>query len=201
MYITAFFTDNGVPKTSLTPTIRIRDLSDNSLVVTDASMSEVGDGYYKYNFSSYDDTKDYAIRCDGGESLDNAERYTYGTNITGGLAEDATLDLVKLETDKIQDIKDQTDLIPTDPATETTLALKPSLADIESSTILAKEASLNDIATKIEAIRKMEYGRWRLINNQIIYYADDNVTEIARFNVFDINGTATMTNIAERRKV
>ena len=47
MYVTAYFTDGGTPATGLTPTIRIRDLSDNSLVITDASMTEVGDGHYK----------------------------------------------------------------------------------------------------------------------------------------------------------
>ena len=59
MYITAFFTSSGVPITGLSPTIRIRDVSDNSLLVTDAAMSEIGDGNYKYNFITYDLHKDY----------------------------------------------------------------------------------------------------------------------------------------------
>jgi len=80
LYITACFSNNGTPATGLSPTIRIRDLSDNSLVVTDAAMSEVGDGYYKYNFSGYDKDKDYAIRCDGGATLSGYDRYTYGSN-------------------------------------------------------------------------------------------------------------------------
>jgi len=80
MIITAFFTNNGIPATGLSPTIRIRDLFDNSLVITDAAMSEVGDGGYKYNYISYDATKEYSIRCDGGVLLSATERYTYGGN-------------------------------------------------------------------------------------------------------------------------
>lgn len=84
MYIIAFFTSNGSPATGLSPTIRIRDVSDSSLVVTDAAMSEVGDGWYKYDFTAYDSTKDYAIRCDGTASLPATERYVYaGSELSG----------------------------------------------------------------------------------------------------------------------
>ena len=51
MKILAFFTSSGSPATGLSPTIRIRDLFDDSLVVTDAVMSESGDGNYKYDFT------------------------------------------------------------------------------------------------------------------------------------------------------
>ena len=78
--ITAFFTNRGTPTTGLSPTIRIRDLADNSLVITDAAMSEVGDGFYKYNFTSYDETKDYTFRADGTSTLTGSDRYVFGTN-------------------------------------------------------------------------------------------------------------------------
>jgi len=80
MWVTAFYTDEGVPKTGLSPTIRIRDLSNNSLIVTDAVMSEVGDGFYKYDFTLYDASKEYVIRCDGGATLNDYERYRPGVN-------------------------------------------------------------------------------------------------------------------------
>jgi hypothetical protein len=80
MNILAFFTNSGVPATGLSPTIRIRELAGDTLVVTDAAMTEVGDGHYKYNFTGYDATIDYSIRCDGGVTLPAAERYTYAGN-------------------------------------------------------------------------------------------------------------------------
>jgi len=63
--IVAHFKNGGVPLTSPTtaPTIRIRRLSDDTLVVTDANMTEVGDGAYKYDFTE-DKTLEYSFRCD-----------------------------------------------------------------------------------------------------------------------------------------
>jgi hypothetical protein len=80
LQILAFFTDAGSPKTGLIPIVRIRDISDNTLVITDSTSSEVGDGWYKYDFVAYDGTKEYAIRFDGGPTLTNSDRYTSGTN-------------------------------------------------------------------------------------------------------------------------
>ena len=80
MNILAFFTNNGSPALGLSPTIRIRNVSTNALLVTDASMSEVGDGHYKYDFTTYDKDTDYSIRCDGGVLLPASERYTYAGN-------------------------------------------------------------------------------------------------------------------------
>ncbi len=79
--ITTFFTDNGAPKTGLSATIRIRNLATNALVVTNAAMTEVGDGFYSYDFTSYDEDDEYAIRCDGSATLtSDGERYTYAGN-------------------------------------------------------------------------------------------------------------------------
>ena len=54
MNILAFFTENGFPKVGLTPIIRILDINDSTSVVTDDLMIEVGDGFYKYNFVTFD---------------------------------------------------------------------------------------------------------------------------------------------------
>ncbi len=74
MFITAFFSKDGVPKIQLIPDIFIYKLSDNSLIV-DSVMSEVAVGFYKYNFTNYDNSESYVILCDGGNSLSNYERY------------------------------------------------------------------------------------------------------------------------------
>ncbi len=80
-WVLAFFTDNDGPVTGLSPTLRIRDVSDGSLVVTDAATVEKGDGHYAYDFTSlYDYSKDYAIRVDGGVTLANNFRYKHAGN-------------------------------------------------------------------------------------------------------------------------
>lgn len=76
--IVSLFTNLGVPATGLSPTIRIRRVSDQVLVVTDAAMTEQGDGLYSYDFTT-SDGEEYAIRVDGTATLPNAERYQAGS--------------------------------------------------------------------------------------------------------------------------
>ena len=54
---------------------------------------------------------------------------------------------------------------------------------------------------KVDDIWNVEYGRWRIINNQMIFYKPDGITEISRFDLFDENGSPTMSSPFERRKV
>lgn len=77
--ITTAFSNNGAPATGLSPTIRIRRVDTQTLVVTDAAATEIGEGAYFYDFTTFDPTLNYTFRFDGGVSLGNADRYTYGT--------------------------------------------------------------------------------------------------------------------------
>ena len=77
--VTAFFTTVGVPTTGLSPTIRIRRLDTDALVVTDDAMVDVGDGFYDYEFALFDSSLEYVIRADGTSSLEGADRYKSGT--------------------------------------------------------------------------------------------------------------------------
>lgn len=80
--IVSFFTKNGSPETGLTPTIDIFEVtpSTNTQVVTGDSMIEVGLGFYKYNFTSYDVFKCFAIRADGGTGLTPFEQFQPAVN-------------------------------------------------------------------------------------------------------------------------
>ena len=80
MWITSFFTQNGIPKINLTPTINITRISDDMPVVVSGVMLELGGGSYKYDFTDYEITSNYFILCDGGPTLSNYERYTDGTS-------------------------------------------------------------------------------------------------------------------------
>jgi hypothetical protein len=84
MLIIAFFTDSGVPKTGLSPTLDVWE-ADGSQVVTAQAMTEIAGGFYKYDFTTYDEDEDYCIRADGTATLSGAERYVYSTNETGGV--------------------------------------------------------------------------------------------------------------------
>ena len=116
-YILSFFTEDGIPKTGLVPTIRIRNVSTGALVITDESMNEIGDGFYKYNFQTYESGVDYAIRSDSGSILTGNDRYVFAGNdaiqetVKGGgfaLSADQIL-LFKKLTGAIEDLLDKSD--------------------------------------------------------------------------------------------
>ena len=50
-------------------------------------------------------------------------------------------------------------------------------------------------------IRNIEGGKWKIISNQMIFYADDNTTEVARFDLFNAAGDPAETSVTERHRV
>jgi hypothetical protein len=57
------------------------------------------------------------------------------------------------------------------------------------------------LISNIGVLRDIEGGKWQLVNNQMIFYAEDNATEIARFDLFDAQGAATTANPSSRVRV
>lgn len=96
MIIMAYFSEEGTPKTGLTPKIDIWDSDLNHPIIAQ-DMTEIAGGFYKYNFANFDNEKDYCIRADGGSSLKDADRYVIAASEIVGETED-----IKIETDKIQ---------------------------------------------------------------------------------------------------
>jgi hypothetical protein len=62
---------------------------------------------------------------------------------------------------------------------------------------------VNDLTGTIQSLYDVSYGRWKIDKaaNQMIFYKADNVTEVARFNLFDDNGVPTFDGVFERQKV
>lgn len=62
---------------------------------------------------------------------------------------------------------------------------------------------VNAITGTIYDLYDMGYGRWKIDKNanQMIFYRADNTTEVARYNLFDDNGTPTFDGVFERQKV
>jgi len=89
MYVVTTFAEAGTPKTGLSPTLDIYDVSDNSLVVNDGAMTEIGGGGYKYDFTLWDPAKDYYVVIDS-VSLSGSERYAF-TTISGSRVIEGTL--------------------------------------------------------------------------------------------------------------
>jgi hypothetical protein len=92
VYFTGAFTNAGTPVEGLSVTIRVYKLSDNSVVVNDAAVSEVGGGAYKYDFTAlYDATADYIARMNAGvDTVDS--RYLFGGPVITGAQVNAEVD-------------------------------------------------------------------------------------------------------------
>ena len=77
----AIFFKEGVPKTGLSPTIDVWNVTDSVQEVSGAAMTELGGGLYTYTLAAYDSSKEYAWICDGTSTLLNHERYAYGSSL------------------------------------------------------------------------------------------------------------------------
>lgn len=76
MIVLAFFTDKSVPKEGLVPKVKIYNAATGELVVDNLDMDEIGDGWYKYNFSFHGYNL-YCVNFDGGTPLSNYDRFKY----------------------------------------------------------------------------------------------------------------------------
>lgn len=78
--VVSFFTSgSGSPAVGLAPTITIRNVSSSQVVIESAALTEIGDGWYRYQFATYDGDVDYAMTIDGGSpGLDS--RYAFAGN-------------------------------------------------------------------------------------------------------------------------
>ena len=63
-------------------------------------------------------------------------------------------------------------------------------------------SDISDLDTKIELIKQIESGRWKIDTNtkEMVFYKDDNVTEIMRFKLYDDEGNLDVQDVFERRR-
>lgn len=61
--------------------------------------------------------------------------------------------------------------------------------------------SESTVAESVERLLDIEEGDWVIENNQMIFYGRDGVTEVCRFDLFDIDGNPSMENVFSRRRV
>lgn len=76
-----------------------------------------------------------------------------------------------------------------------------SLVDPDGASFIGTEdLDIRDIAKQADLafIRQLEQGRWRIVGNQMIFYAEDMVTPLLVFDLKDINGIPSNINIFER---
>jgi hypothetical protein len=84
----------------------------------------------------------------------------------------------------------------------------PSTIAIEAQNVEANDPRVSDTwsmvnATtgSIQALYDISYGRWRILNNQMVFYKADNTTVVATFDLKDNLGNPTMDGVFERSVV
>lgn len=84
------------------------------------------------------------------------------------------------------------------------LSASPTISEVDSGSGLTpgEQAQLQSIYDDMTFVKAIEGGRWRIniATNQMIFYDVDNITEIARFNLFDSAGAPASEDVYERTR-
>lgn len=190
MILTTFLTNNYVPALGLTPTIRIRhvDETTNTLVVTDDTMLEVGDGFYKYVFTGYDPTLSYVYRVDAGVGVTIGERYKYGAT-----------EEVKLESSQNEGIAGAVwEELKTDHMDPSTMGGALVFTKADTANIVITQSTIN---TLINTMLKYQRNRTRIdATAKTLTVFDDDCTSVLQvFDLKDSAGQPSVVEVCERR--
>jgi len=183
--ITVHFTSNSIPHTGLSPIIDVFELgsvvTSSTHVVPAATMAEIGGGWYRYDFSSYDPSKNYVFNIDGGSSLSDCDRYKYGGNES--YAEDITKTV--LEEPLVAH------------ATSGSLAESVAMIKADTASIMVSETA---VVILLDTILKYQRNRTRIdtANAQLVIYDDDGTTPLTTFDLKDFNGMPSVQEVCER---
>lgn len=181
--ITAHFTLNGNPVTGLTPVIMIirMDATANVLEVAADPVDEIGVGWYRYDFTTYDATKSYVFTIDGGSSLQPFDRFKYGGNesysddISAGVWEESSMNHLNTGSMGLAITQIKTD-------TGTTII------------------NLSTMQLLINTLLKYERNRTKIdpTAHTLTVYDDDCSTPLTVFRLRDHNGNPSITEVCER---
>lgn len=184
--ITAHFTSSSIPQPGLTPIIDVFELGatvagPNNHVVIAANMAEIGGGWYRYDFASYDPSKSYVFNIDGGAVLADCDRYKYGGNES--YAEDITKTVLE---------EPLIDHVTTGSLAETVTMIKADTASI-----MVSESA---IVILLDTLLKYQRNRTKIdtTHAQLIIYDDDGTTPLTTFDLKDFNGMPSVQEVCER---
>ncbi len=184
--ITVHFTTSGLPVTGLSPTINIFELNlanpaINTLVVTDGVVTEIGSGWYRYDFLTYDPTQNYVYTLDGGSGLTTFERYKIGGNES--FVEDISTG--------VWDEPSMNHLL----SGSTGFVLQATKSDTTS--IAVSQATITSL---VNLVLKYERNRTKIdiATATLTIYEDNGIDILTVFNLRDHLGNPNLAEVAER---
>ncbi len=88
-------------------------------------------------------------------------------------------------------------------ASDLSIGSRPSAEDIAYALMDTPVGYIGDISLRqaLLFIKQIEQGRWKIVNNQMIFYDNDNVTPIRTFDLKNQQGQPTMQGVFERTPV
>lgn len=196
-------------ETGVSSTVSIYDLSDDSVVVDGAAMSEIGStGYFKYKFDSSPTviteylyvmstaTYEHAGKIILGGYPDSLIEYTNNVYLDWGVGGDLTATLDNIDytcgivmKPWLEVLKDdwldggRLDLILDDTAIEANIETHVDNA-------ITSNAIINDIDSSVTFIYDIEGGRWKRDGTTMEFFKADNSTSVCVFNLKKADGTA-----------
>ena len=84
---------------------------------------------------------------------------------------------------------------------ETARTVSPDSGSVEAIFQVSSQGTISTdlaLANDISWIKKIERGRWKIVNNQLVFYDEDNTTIIRTFNLFNKTGQPASEDIYER---
>jgi len=177
-----------------TVTISLYNIStESSVVLTSNSCNEIGaTGVFKWNSSNI--TTAPTVFTEYLWIMDNGTYTQYGKIVLGGYPDDTLADTNELQTNQGNWLT-ATGFATQNPPSQN---LDDYKADVS---LLALEATTQQIKTIVEFLQHIEGGKWEIVGNQMIFYEDDNTTVVATFNLFDVDGNPAMENVFKRERV
>lgn len=184
--IATFFSVNANPVVGLSPTITILEMdasnvNANTIVVNGDILTDTGTGWYRYDFTSYDFSKSYAITVDGGNTLPRRERLKVSVNES--FAEDVTTVLLN---------------------SPGTLWMTPGsigeLINTSSANTNSTVISISSLTTLLDTLLKFEKNRTKIdpALATLTVFDDDGVTPLQVFKLKDGSGNPSVAEVCER---
>lgn len=193
LIINSYFSRAGVPELGLSPIIRIWQVDEttDTLIITNDTMNEIGDGFYKYIFTSingYLETERYIIRSDSNDNtMSDQERYSVGLTDESALSQttiDSIVDATWDESSVDHLSTGTTGLLLNTIAADTSQLLSDNILEI----------------SILELLLKYERNKTSIdkVAMTLTIWDDDGLTPLTIFDLKDSTGAASVTEICIR---
>lgn len=207
--------DGFTPETGITPTMRISK-NGGASAAAGGSITEVDStnmkGYYYYEFTQaeLDTVGHVAVHFSNAATRDflgvaQVVAYDPYSDFTTTIPTLATEANATTNTNSIITEVDanetKIDLLATEANATTNKNDIITEVNANETKIDTLTTTVGTINTNMDFVNNIEGGKWEITSNQMIFYKSDNATEVARFNLYDVNGNPAETNVYKRERV